>query len=179
MSIFYTYSICRTQIFCVKSYLPWDLVMPECCFQHTVICPVWRNVCGANPVAREGGPCSNIYDRACDSDTYCKHGSSFLSNISITYIFISFNKMGIRCPLQTPALLNYERNITYISHVKKEKAYIELFHYITQITLTQNKNQWCGMPYKLILIYNQTNNWGTCRMLHSDTFKHQWICCGK
>lgn len=49
--------------------------------------------------------------------------------------------MGIRFPLQTPALQNYERNITYISHVKKEKAYIGLFYYITQITLAENKDQ--------------------------------------
>lgn len=117
--------------------------MPEVCFRHTVICMFVELI----QLPERGGPSSNIYDQACDSDTYCKHGSSFLSKISITKpirnlsIFISSNEIGIRCPLQTPALLNYERNITYISHVKKEKAYIELFHYITQITLTQNKDQ--------------------------------------
>lgn len=63
----------------VKSYVPQDSVTPGRCFQRTVICSVWRNVCMAEPVARGGGPWSNFYDWACDSDTCCKHGRSLIN----------------------------------------------------------------------------------------------------
>lgn len=67
--------LCGTQIFPCKILS----VTPGRCFQRTVICSVWRNVCMAEPVARGGGPWSNFYDWACDSDTCCKHGRSLIN----------------------------------------------------------------------------------------------------